>query len=49
MAGFNDSDQYIDYVMTVGRINKIKVPTMFLQSLDDPIVSAEYHPYKELE
>jgi predicted alpha/beta-fold hydrolase len=33
----------------VGHLQKIKVPTFFLNAIDDPIIDPKLYPYKEME
>ena len=49
MFGFTNLNDYYDATQTVGQLHKIKVPTFFLNTLDDPTIDPCLYPYKELE
>ena len=39
--------EYFENAQVQGKINKIKVPTFFLQCYDDPCINPELYPFKE--
>ena len=49
MFGCKSLSQYYDETQSAGRLNKIKIPTLFFNALDDPCINAETYPYKEYE
>lgn len=49
MFGFKSLNDYYDATQTVGELHKIKVPTFFLNAIDDPTIDSALYPYKELE
>ena len=48
MFGYRNRDEYYTAGTLVGRLNKIKVPTFSLSSLDDQILPGFSTPYKEV-
>ena len=49
LFGYSSLEKYYDDTQAVGRIHMIKVPTLFLNSIDDPTINPELYPYKEFE
>lgn len=47
MNGFATVEDYELYMNTNGRLNQVTVPTLYLNSHDDPVISPELYPYKE--
>ena len=47
--GYKDLEDYYRTSACVHRIPGIKIPSLFLNALDDPIVSKETIPYSVLE
>ena len=47
--GFKNVDEYYAHTQSVGQLHKIRVPTFFLNCIDDPIIDSNLYPYKELE
>ncbi len=42
-------DKYYSDTQPIGKLHKVKVPTMFLSALDDPTINPIFNPYKEFE
>ncbi len=49
LFGYTSIDEYYEATQPVGKLNAIKVPTLFLNSIDDPTMSEEFNPYHEFE
>lgn len=45
--GFNSLEEYYKYASSVNYVSNIKVPTFFLNSLDDPVCSYKAIPYEK--
>lgn len=43
--GYCDLKRYYDDTQAVNRLHKIKVPTFFLNAIDDPMINPELYPY----
>ena len=48
-SGPNALDDYYNDTQIAGKMNKIKVPTMFLNAWDDPCYDKRLYPFKEFE
>ena len=46
--GLKNSDEYYDLTKLYGKVNKVKVPTLIINSEDDPITRKEFIDVKEL-
>ena len=49
LNGYSCIEKYYDDTQAVGRIHMIKVPTLFLNCIDDPTIKPDIYPYKEFE
>ena len=49
MFGFKDANHYYDTISCVGRLNKIKVPSIFLMSKDDYLFDHKIIPNEEIK
>ena len=49
LFGYSSIEEYYDDTQSVGRLHKIKVPTFFLNAIDDPCINESLYPYKEFE
>ena len=49
ITGFDSVDEYYDHQDTVARLNKINIPTLYLNALDDPCISQDLIPYSEIK
>ena len=47
--GFQHLDDYYDNIQATGHLHKIRVPTFFLNAIDDPIIDPKTYPFKEME
>lgn len=47
--GYKTLDEYYADSQSVGSLHKIRVPTFFLNALDDPTIDPSLYPYKEFE
>ena len=47
--GYTDLKAYYSATQCVGKLSKIKVPTFFLNCLDDPCTDKNLYPFKEFE
>ena len=47
MFGYKDSMEYYKAAVITGHLNKIKCPTLYLESLDDPLHTPESFPANE--
>lgn len=49
LYGYKTLESYYNDTQSVGKLHMIKVPTFFLNAIDDPTINAELYPFKELE
>ena len=49
LFGYSSIEEYYKEAQPAGNLHAIKVPTLFLNSIDDPIMSEEFNPYNEFE
>ncbi|ODV95514.1 hypothetical protein PACTADRAFT_50228 [Pachysolen tannophilus NRRL Y-2460] len=49
MFGFNTAFEYYRHGSSVNRLLNFRIPTLIINSRDDPIVSSDSIPYKEVE
>ncbi|CUM66726.1 uncharacterized protein PRCAT00004406001 [Priceomyces carsonii] len=49
LAGFNSADEYYRHASPIQRLLKVRVPTVMLSSLDDPVIGSRTMPYSECE
>jgi predicted alpha/beta-fold hydrolase len=49
LFGYASVPQYYAETRPIGKLNQIRIPTMFFSAIDDPTINQEFNPYKEFE
>ena len=47
--GYSSIEEYYEETQPAGKLHAIRVPTLFLNSIDDPTMSEKLNPYHEFE